>query len=192
MRKGRSTGWIWLLLGFLLIVALLIYFTTRSERVKTFTDDLQRKRDDLRKRIQDKEGIIGYIMAEIDKLKAYNDELVARAIRFFQIMKILAMIVFAGICLIFYAFFHLNLFEALGAIVFVSSLFFNVLTILKNNKLGDINLTLQILKEYFIALEYKRNGFEPEMIRALELKLNYEREQLCLLKREYDELKMIK
>jgi hypothetical protein len=56
--------------------------------------------------------------------------------------------------------------------------------------LGDLALTLEILKQYFIALQYKKEGFEPEMLVVIENRLKCEQEQLEILKREYEQLNL--
>lgn len=188
MKKNKNTFLI--LLGLLLLFALFIYYITRSGKVKTYSEDIRRKREELKKQIRDKESLVNYLISELDRLRSFNHSLIKRAERFLMWAKILGMIVITGVGIIFYALFNFGPFEASVAVTFVSSVVFNGVTILRKNKLGDLALTLQILKEYFVALQYKKQGFEPEMIQVIESRLNFEQEQLDLLRREYEQLKI--
>ncbi len=189
MRKNKSL--LWLLLGLLLLFLLFIYFVSRNEKVRTYQEDIQRRRDDLRQHIMEKECIVNFLLSEIDRLRNFNHQLIKRAEKFLLWAKIVSMIIITGIGIVFYALFNLSSLEASGAVLFVSSVFFNAIAILRKNKLGDLSLTLEILKQYFIALQYKKEGFEPEVIQALEVRLVSEQQQLNILKEEYEQLKML-
>jgi hypothetical protein len=188
MKKNKSVFWI--LLGLLLLLALFIYFVTRSEKVRTYSEDIRNRRDELLEEIKKKESIVNYLVSELERLRSFNCSLIKKAERFLMWTKIVAMIIITGVGVIFYTLFNFGPFEASGAVLFVSSVIFNGFTILRKNKLGDLGLTLQILKEYFIALQYKKEGFEPEMIGVIETRLNFEKEQLHLLRKEYEQLKI--
>lgn len=188
MRKNKS--FLWLLLGLLLLAVLVIYFITRSEKFKTYHEDIQRRRDDLRQQIMEKECLVSFLVAELDRLRNFNNQLLKRAERFLLWAKIVSMIIITGVGVIFYAVFNFGPFEASGAVLFVSSVLFNAVTILRKSKLGDLALTLEILKQYFIALQYKKEGFEPEMLVVIENRLKSEQEQLEILKKEYEQLNL--
>jgi hypothetical protein len=94
-----------------------------------------------------------------------------------------------SIGIISYALFNLNAMEAItviGTVVSIFSLFYYGCTIIISNKLGNIERTLEVLQEYFITREFKRNGFELILIEAYESKLNKEACELKELREKYN------
>jgi len=126
--KGRYSTLIWL--GLILLIVFVICFFSRSERIRTYKEDIQRRRDSLRRQITNKESIVVFLVAELNKLRNLNDELLKRA------------------------------------------------------------LTLEIVKQYFIDLQYIKAGFEPEMIVVIENSLKSEKEKLDKLRKEYKLLEL--
>jgi hypothetical protein len=184
---------LWLVIILLILLFLwLVSRVSNSAKVKSYRAQYQDKAADLKRAIGLQERRVLNIRAELDKIKLFNDSLIKKAERFLMWTKIIAMIIITGVGIVFYTLLNFGLLEASGAVLFVSSILFNAVTILRKNKLGDLELTLQILKEYFLAFQYKQENFAPETIGLIEARLTFEQGRLELLRKEYDKLKTIK
>ncbi|MBL7909807.1 MAG: hypothetical protein JNJ41_01975 [Bacteroidia bacterium] len=189
--KNKNNFLGWFLLGLLLVVLWIIYKASQSEKVKNYQDDVTFRREELQRDIVEKESMIGYLITEVEKLRALNDDIIQKSLRFFRWVKISIIGMIIGISIMCYAVFNFSFFEAVFTIITIASLSFNAVCIIVKNKLGDFNLTLQILKEYFIMRECQKNCFEPVLITTFEIRLKMETEQLMLMRTEYNQLLII-
>jgi hypothetical protein len=184
MKKAKSNESfpIWVLWAVILIIIVALCYIFRSEKTKQYKHDLKEK-------INEKEQYISSLTKELNKLIAIKDCLTMQAIQFFRFLKLALFLLLLSIGIISYALFNLNAMEAItviGTVVSIFSLFYYGCTIIISNKLGNIERTLEVLQEYFITREFKRNGFELILIEAYESKLNKEACELKELREKYN------
>jgi len=172
---------IWLILVVLLIAFVAIYFFFKNETINRYKNDLA-------KRIREKEDTINFLNAELILLKIMRDTLRGRAIKLYKVIKVIALIVLLSIGVICYAIYHMEYWSALFLIVSIITFAYFSITIIVQNKLGDFNKTLDIIQDYIIQQKFINADFNPCMIEIVEKRLYAEQEELIEIKQQYSRL----
>ncbi|HXB39877.1 MAG TPA: hypothetical protein VNZ49_04995 [Bacteroidia bacterium] len=183
MRKQRNDESLpnWVFWGIILLIVIALYHIFKTDKIKRY-------KDDLRERINEKEKHVSYLIKELNKLRKLKGDLTSAAVKFFRFIKIILFAFLLGIGVTAYAVFNCGFWDAveiIATVVAVLTILYYGTTIIVQNKLGNINTTLEILQEYFISKSFKAVRFEPMLIEAYENKLNKEMMELRELKERH-------
>ncbi len=184
--KSSNKGFI-LLIIFCVIIALLgaLYFFTQNEAVKNYQDDFKDKADKLKQQIIEKENTISQLIIHIERLKSFDKQIVCEAVKILKAAKLMAILILLSAWILAYALYSFNLWAIFSTAGTLLIGIYVAATVYFQNKVGDINRTLQLLQIYIITRQYKKYNFDPAKIYILEEKLLVERNELEQLKKTY-------
>lgn len=184
MKRKYNDGGAILLIGLIILIAIcaFIYFVTRDERVKRSRDGYQERADDLKQQIRDKENLISFLIVEIDKVKRLEKFLLEQAVSICRFAKLIVYVMIAGVCFIAYMFFNYSFLDSLLTSIAFFGLIYTAFTIYFLNKIGDFNVALKMCEDLVIVRIFKRNNYDPNHLRTLEVKLESEKSELTALK----------
>lgn len=177
----------WVIMAIIAIVALVALFTD-NEKVKNFKEGLEDKADELKRQIREKEDYIAWLAREIDALRSREGYLVKKAIRLYRFCQILLLIIVASMCFMAHAIYSLSIAEFLITVFATVGILLSAITFVAFNEIGNFNRILSLLREGFINIEFRRNNFQPVMIRILEDRLINECRELEELRGRQKEL----
>ncbi len=180
--ENQSVGIICLGIVLMLIFIVLLYLF----RASIFRNE--KYKEELGNKIFLKQQCIINLRNELQIKKELHDLFKNEALRFYKTVKIVVVIATLGVGFICCAVFSFGIIGTIGAIVSVITIIYQAVTIVFQNKIGDFNITLIQVEEYFIRRTFRKNAFEPVIIAALEEQLNNEQKELAFLQQEYDRI----
>lgn len=189
--KSNSRGFGWLLFALLLLVFIVLVFTsavTNNETVKQYRDDIKDRADALRKAILKQEGVVNGIRTELHSIRSIQGYLLKKAKRICMAIKCVGLVIVAGIIIMAHAIFNLNPTEFLLTFCSMSAFVYGTITGVVLNEVRGINDALRLLQNLIVQRTYAWYSFQPSIIELLEQKLVTEEQKLNLLRAEYAQM----
>lgn len=188
MKKNNTTKiWIIFLILVVAIVAV-IYFLSKSQAVKDYSDSLHERINNLKRQICEKEQTVEWLERELTKLREIKDYLTKKGERIFIRLKTISILFLLGFGLSLYLFYNCHFITGvLTTVAFIAFLIQSVHIILRN-EIVNWNEFLNLLQNLCTKQVMKWHEFEPEIIQIYETRLNTERTELQDLRMKLNRL----